>query len=421
MTSKKSTQSKHIASFSLAAMGTGFAATIPFQGSSSWINVLHGGFEAGLVGGLADWFAVTALFRHPMGIPIPHTALLPKNRNKMIKALVSTLENDWLSKESIQDKLKKMQVTEKLFPILEKELHSESARKGMVSLADQLIRSIQVEKIAPFIEKELKFSLSSIEVNGVLQSVVNQVLIHEYDEKVFDYVLSEAEQWAKKEDTAHQLGSVAMRALKNIELDGFMQFALKSVQNLLDEEKLGTILQNLLLNVVSHLRQTEDANRKAFLLHVRTKLRSIEDKKEWVEEIENWKQNLLAKWEPAEKITEILQRIQQKAFVFIQSSEFMDTYILPCLTGLLKNLKEDRIKNGMIEKGIQKQIANLVEENHSKIGKLVQENLDKLDNETLVYMMENNIGKDLQWIRVNGAVCGFMIGIILSGIKSFIY
>ncbi|MGG3449962.1 DUF445 domain-containing protein [Domibacillus aminovorans] len=420
MTSKKSKQSKHLASFSLAVMGTGFATTIPFHGSS-WIDVVHGGFEAGLVGGLADWFAVTALFRHPLGIPIPHTALLPKNRNKMIKALVSTLENDWLSKESIQDKLQKIQFTEKIFPILEKELHSESARKGLVSLADQLIRSVQVEKIAPFIEKELKFSLSSIEINGVLQSVVDQVLIHEYDEKVFDYVLSEAEQWAKRESTGHQLGSMAMQALNNIELDGFMQFALKSVQNLLNEEKLGSILQNLLLNVVSHLRQKEDPNRKAFLLHVRKKLRSIEDKKEWLEEIENWKQHLLAKWEPAEKITEILQRIQQKTLAFIQSSEFMDTYVLPFLTRLLNNLKEDPIKNSMIENGVQKQIAILVEDNHSKIGKLVQENLDKLDNDKLVFMMENNIGKDLQWIRVNGAVCGFMIGIVLTGIKALIY
>lgn len=421
MTSKKPKQSKHLASFSLAAMGTGFAATIPFQGSSSWIDVLHGGFEAGLVGGLADWFAVTALFRHPLGIPIPHTALLPKNRNKMIKGLVSTLENDWLSKESIQNKLQKIHFTEKLFPILEKELHSESVRNGMVSLAGQLIRSIQVEKITPLIEKELKSSLSSIEVNGVLRSVVDQVLLHEYDEKAFDYVLSEAEQWAKKEKTGYQLGSVAMQALNNIELDGFMQFALKSVQNLLNEEKLGSILQNLLLNVVSHLRQTEDPNRKAFLLHVRKKLRSMEDKKEWIEEIEKWKQQLLADWKPAETITEILQRIQQKAAAYIQRSEFMDTYVLPFVTRLLNQIKEDPIKNNMIEKKVQKQLISLVEDNHSKIGKLVQENLDKLDNETLVHMMESNIGKDLQWIRVNGAVCGFMIGIVLTGIKALVF
>ena len=60
----------------------------------------------------------------------------------------------------------------------------------------------------------------------------------------------------------------------------------------------------------------------------------------------------------------------------------------------------------------------LVENNHSKIGKLVQENLDKLDDKTLIEMIENNVGKDLQWIRVNGAVCGFMIGLVLEGIKA---
>ncbi|HWJ77163.1 MAG TPA: DUF445 family protein, partial [Niallia sp.] len=54
---------------------------------------------------------------------------------------------------------------------------------------------------------------------------------------------------------------------------------------------------------------------------------------------------------------------------------------------------------------------------HDQIGNLVKENLDKLDNETLVDMIENNIGKDLQWIRVNGAVCGFIIGLILSCIQ----
>jgi uncharacterized membrane-anchored protein YjiN (DUF445 family) len=419
MIDKKPKQSKHLASFSLAVMGSGFAATIPLQGPV-WGNVLHGGFEAGLVGGLADWFAVTALFRHPMGVPIPHTALLPKNRKKMIKALVTTLENDWLSKESIQDKLQNIRFTEKLFPVLERELHSDSAKRGITSLAEQMIQPIQVEKLTPFIEKELKSALSSIEVSGVLQLVVNKVIHHEYDEKVLDYLLNEVENWVNKDATSRQLGRMALRALDNMELDGFMQFALKSFQNFLNEEKLGGLLQNLFRHVVTSLRQTDDINRQAFLIHVRTELQSIKDKKEWIDEIENWKKNLIADWDPSDKITDLLQGIQQKALVFVQSSEFMDAYLLPFLTRLLNNLKEDPIKNSTIENWVQKQIANLVEDNHSKIGKLVQENLDKLDNETLVDMMENNIGKDLQWIRVNGAVCGFIIGIVLTGVKALI-
>ncbi|MCU4910442.1 DUF445 domain-containing protein, partial [Bacillus cereus] len=83
-------------------------------------------------------------------------------------------------------------------------------------------------------------------------------------------------------------------------------------------------------------------------------------------------------------------------------------------------IKEDEQTVQKIEKWLQKQVVTLVEKNHSKIGKLVQENLDKLDDKTLIEMIENNVGKDLQWIRVNGAVCGFMIGLVLEGIKAII-
>jgi uncharacterized membrane-anchored protein YjiN (DUF445 family) len=422
MISKKSKQpkkSKRLASFSLAVMGTGFVVTIPLQGSFLG-GLLQGGFEAGLVGGLADWFAVTALFRHPLGLPIPHTALLPKNRERMTKALVSTLENDWLSKESIRNKIKQINFTEKILPVLEREIHSDSVKKGAVSLVAQMISHINLENITPFVEKEIKASFHSIEMSTVLQSAINQVLIREYDEKALDYLLGKAEEWIRKSNTKNQLGKLAIWALDNIKLDGFLQFALKSFQNLLNEEKLGSILQTLLLSVVSSLRQTGDTNRKALLLHVRTELQNIKNNKELLEEIENWKNHLIADWEPAEKITEMLQKTQQKALAFVQSSKFMDAYLLPFLTRLLNKLKEDPATINIIGDWIKKEIDNFVEENHSKIGKLVQENLDKLDDETLIHMMENKIGKDLQWIRVNGAICGFIIGIFLTGIKALI-
>src|SRR6187402_1285715 len=62
-----------------------------------WLRVLGAGFEAAVIGGLADWFAVTALFRHPLGIPIPHTAIIPARRAKMIESIVHMVEEDWLS------------------------------------------------------------------------------------------------------------------------------------------------------------------------------------------------------------------------------------------------------------------------------------------------------------------------------------
>src|SRR5574342_332788 len=161
---KQKNKSQHLATISLAVMGVGFIATLPLQ-HSIWGMILQGGFEAGLVGGLADWFAVTALFRHPMGIPIPHTALLPKNREKVTQALINMLENDWLTKESIMDKFKQIHIHDKIFETVEKELHSNKKKKNIQSFSLEIANKVDVEKFAPSIEKEIKNFLLTADVS----------------------------------------------------------------------------------------------------------------------------------------------------------------------------------------------------------------------------------------------------------------
>jgi len=412
--STKTKSSKKIARYSLIIMGVGYIATTPFE-SSLWGGLLHGGFEAGLVGGLADWFAVTALFRHPLGLPIPHTALLPNNRKRMSNALVSVVKNEWLSKESIQEKVKHIPFTEKLIAIVAEQMQTDSFRKGLIQLIKKLIRYIDVEKLTPFIKKQITSTLTNVEMRKFLQVISSQLINEQVDKKALDHILKKAEAWLRKEQTSHRLGTVSMNIINKIEADGMLQFVLKSIQGLLNEEKLGNIVQNLLLSVVNSLKNEGEANREALFLYIRKELQGINDNRELVESVEKWKNQLLAKWEPDQTITESLQRIQEKALVFVENKDFMDNYLIPLMNRILDNIQENSIN---IDHWIQKQIAVLVENNHSQIGNLVQENLDKLDNETLVDMIENNIGKDLQWIRVNGAVCGFVIGIFLTGVQA---
>ncbi|MGE6377604.1 DUF445 domain-containing protein [Peribacillus muralis] len=414
--SPKIKSSRKIARYSLMIMGAGYIATTPFLGSLP-LDLLHGGFEAGLVGGLADWFAVTALFRHPLGIPIPHTALLPKNRNRMTNALVSMLKNDWLSKESIQDKVKNIPFTEKLIPVIVKETQSATFRKVLIKLIKQMICYIDIEKVTPFVAKKIKGSLSNIDMSKILHAVSSQLLNEEFDKKALDHVLKKAEDWLKQKQTGHRLGTVSMDVLSKIELEGMLQFAVKSIQSLLNEEKLGNIIQNLLLSVVNNLKNENEPNREALILYIRKEIQGINDNKELLQGVEKWKQQLLTKWEPEATITGTLEQIQQEALNFVEGEHFMDAYLNPIMQRILANIKENSTS---IDQWIQKQITILIENNHTQIGNLVQENLDKLDNETLIDMMENGVGKDLQWIRVNGAVCGFIIGIILTGIQALL-
>lgn len=407
---KKEKSSKKIARYSLFIMIAGFLATLPFQ-DSIWAELIRGGFEAGLVGGLADWFAVTALFRHPLGIPIPHTALLPANRKRMTNALVNMLKTNWLSKESIQEKIKQIPFTEKLIHISKRELAKENVQKGIVELIKKLITNLPIEKAVPLLKKQLLSLVSDLEIKHILHSASEQLLKEKFDEKALNYVLNKADTWLRNKDTAQQLGNVSMNVLRKVEADGILQFALKSIQNLMTADKLGDILRNILLNVVTNLKPEHDSNRKALLLYIRNELQGIEDNTVIIEGIEKWRNKLIDTWSPDQMIHSSLQGLQQSAVSMVEEDAFRGN-LLSVLTQFLNRLAE---KGPAIDGWIKNQIGILVDNNHEQIGLLVQENLDKLDNETLIDMMENSIGKDLQWIRVNGAVCGFFIGIVLTG------
>lgn len=414
-----SLQTKYIAGISLGVMGVGFAASIPFQGTIAG-EIIQGGFEAGLVGGLADWFAVTALFRHPMGIPIPHTALLPKNRKRVTKGLIHTLENEWLTKESITNKVKEMQLAQMVLQIAEREMQSDAVKKGIVTIAEKAIVSIDTEKLAVIIEKELKTYLHTINTSNILQVLVDQLVVQEYDEKTLDYILVKVKDWTAQDEARYQLGSLGMKAMENIKVDGFLQFTLKSFMNIVDEDKIGGILQKFIISNINSLQDADNGTRQLILSKIRQEIINVKENEALLQELENWKEKWIANWDATDKIKEMLEQVQQRAVTFVNKEEFADTYVIPFLQTQMNKIKEDEVTVQKIEDWLQKQVVTLVEKNHSKIGKLVQENLDKLDDKTLIEMIENNVGKDLQWIRVNGAVCGFMIGLILEGIKAII-
>ncbi|MEK4738107.1 MULTISPECIES: DUF445 domain-containing protein [Bacillus] len=414
-----SLQTKYIAGISLGVMGVGFAASIPFQGTVAG-EIIQGGFEAGLVGGLADWFAVTALFRHPLGIPIPHTALLPKNRKRVTKGLVSTLENEWLTKESITSKVKEMQLAQMVLQIAEKELQSDAVKKGIVTIAEKAILQIDTEKLAVIIEKELKTYLHTINTSNILQVLVDQLVVQEYDEKTLDYILVKVKDWTAQDEARYQLGSLGMKAMENIKVDGFLQFTLKSFMNIVDEDKIGGILQKFIISNINSLQDADNSTRQLILAKIRQEIINVKENESLLQELEKWKEKWIANWNATDKIKEMLEQVQSRVVTFVKNEEFVDKYVVPFLQTQMNKIKADELIVQKIEDWLQKQVVTIIEKNHSKIGKLVQENLDKLDDKTLIEMIENNVGKDLQWIRVNGAVCGFMIGLVLEGIKAII-
>src|SRR5690348_18352874 len=101
-----------------------FIATFAMP-NETWVGYLRAATEAGMVGGLADWFAVTALFRHPLGIPIPHTALIPTRKDQLGQSLEEFVTTNFLSEDVVRDKIERAEISRRLGLWLSQPAHAE--------------------------------------------------------------------------------------------------------------------------------------------------------------------------------------------------------------------------------------------------------------------------------------------------------
>src|SRR3954470_14781954 len=104
---------KVVATGLLVVMAAVFAVTRAFGPAFPWLGYVKAFAEAAMVGGLADWFAVTALFRRPLGLPIPHTAIIPRNKDRIAAGLGGFIETNFLSPELVEQKLRSLEVAER--------------------------------------------------------------------------------------------------------------------------------------------------------------------------------------------------------------------------------------------------------------------------------------------------------------------
>lgn len=413
---KKSKHTKTAAAWSLVVMGAGFAASLPFQGSIAG-KLLVGSFEAGLVGGLADWFAVTALFRHPLGIPIPHTALLPKNRAKMTEGLVSAVENNLLNKESITEKIAGFKAAEMVMDTLMRELHTDGAKQMIDTLCKRILAGLPLEQIAPIVAAEIKTQAGAFDLGPILERAISQVSEKGYDAKALDYGLKQAEEWLVKPEAVYVLGESAMKAIGGIQMNGLMQFAMNAFLGYMNEEKMGAILQGYLFDRVEDMKREGSALRYKVLGLVREQASKLAFSNKVQDGLNGWKNDMVNQWDAEQTVLNKLTELRDKALSAMEDGAYVEAYALPAIGRMLTDLRSNEELLSGLNAKIVVGVTTLLEKNHSKIGSLVRENVEKMDNKTLISLIEDKVGQDLQWIRINGAVTGFIIGIVLTGLR----
>lgn len=408
-------KSRYIASLSLAIMFIGFIATRWWLPDNWWTRLLESGFEAGLVGGIADWFAVTALFRHPFGIPIPHTSLLLKNRDKIVNSLISAMENELLNKESISRKLKELKLFKGIASAIAGLISKRKLRVGVLRYAQSALEQIPLEKLSVKLQELAVDYIRKQDIVPVVDKLTDKFVYDGWDEKALDFALEQGKEWVKKRETEQFFGRLAHSKMEELQVGGFMGFAVQAFVGFMSPEKLGPIIQGMLLSSIKELSTPGNPNRQKLLEELKKHALALSANEE-----------LMARLKAG--LESGAESVGVERFIHLRLEELrqllLDKLEEECLNGgrsLVRGFRflveQARSREDLInrwEQAVLGYMVGWIEKNHYRIGMLVRDNVNQMDDKALVEMLEQKIGKDLQWIRVNGAVCGFVVGVVLS-------
>ena len=204
-----------------------------------------------------------------------------------------------------------------------------------------------------------------------------------------------------------------MKLLKGMNLGGFMQFAVNAFIGYLDEDKLGTMIQGFILTKVAELKVPYTQQRVALMNGLRSGLSQLVERLTETGQLDAIRDGMLESLQLDEKLAGIIDAWREKGAQFVHSESFSDT-VWPYIERFIDRLEDNQDLIMEAEQWIKQQVSSMIEQNHDRIGTFVKENIDRLDNDQLVELIEDKVGQDLQWIRVNGALCGFLIGIVLQ-------
>lgn len=358
--------------------------------------------EAGMIGGLADWFAVTALFRHPLGIPIPHTAIIPTNKKRIGTSLASFLQSNFLTTRVIARRVQKMDVASAVGRFLIQPTGGEGRmRRGASRLFGDVIASLDDERLGGIAKEALRGQLNTLKIAPLLGQMLEAMLAQERHKDILDGIIK----WASKTLNANEImihDIVEQRANKIMKWTGLDEKLSNSII-----EGLNKLLTEMAADPQHDLRQKGEEGLQKLA-------QDLQHKEALQQKVEAWKSELLDNPAVAKWLDGLWQQARNGLLKASRdpkaamAGQFGET-----LSQLGSSMQEDTQLHEQINRFARRAIVGTTNNYGDKIVTLVSDTVERWDTHTLTDRVENIVGKDLQFIRINGTLVGGLVGVII--------
>lgn len=361
-----------------------------------WVLLLRAGAEAGVVGGLADWFAVTALFRRPLGLPIPHTGIIPRNKDRIGQGLGSFVERNFLAPELIAGKLRASNTALRLSRWLKHPRNSRLIAKQVVALLPELIGSLQDREVRAFFREAFRDQLRAVDLLPLVARLLRLLQESGQHQRLFERALGLARGLLlRNEETIYRKVEERTSWWIPRAVDARMARAIvEGAEDLLGE-----------------LAQPDHPVRADFDRAVRELTDQLAHSERFHARVEEFKDQLLASPEVLQLLESLWDELRELLLARTSGpSPRLVSSIARSLTALGRTLEQDEAAQARLNRRIEHLLSGFVVPFRAEIGGFIAEVVQSWDARTVSDRLEIEVGRDLQYIRVNGTLVGALAG-----------
>ena len=418
--------------FILTGAGGGFA-----------LGLLNHGFLAATIGGMADWFGVTALFRKPLGIGF-HTEILRRNRGRIMDAIVEFVGTDLLNTKNIMETVRDENTAQLLIDYFEQNNGRAKTKALVREILNELFKSLDTKKIsqgvAPILENEIK----NLDAEKLFGAVIKVVTSDKHSRKILIALFDTGHKILQSKHMQEEILKKITELREAYEGDSAGRALVLSSMDLTDEKILAILNETIekkindaekILNMTGMVdsETAKSANEmiQTFGGFVKNAVSSLNTKKF----LDDLKDLFLEKFDSAnfvktwldvnvkgETDPKILEKLRRQQAANPKVSRIVEIERKPVIwrdaADFLVDMKIDEFKqNENFQKKfdalIKDFVENLLEEYREQIPLMIRERLDKFSDDELTEFVEGHVADDLQMIRINGSVCGAIVGMFL--------
>lgn len=370
------------------------------SGAGPWAGYVAAASEAGMVGALADWFAVTALFRHPLGIPIPHTAIIPTKKDQLGVSLGEFVGENFLSEDVVRQRLRAVGIGSRLGAWLAVPEHADRVTAELSTALRGALTVLRDSDVQAVVGEAITRRAAAQEIGPGIGKMLEKVVADGGHKRVVDLVVNRAHDWL----VLHR--DEVMDAVEG----GAPGWTPKFV-----DRKVGERVYRELLRFTTEMRDMPGHPARGaldrFLTDFASDLQSDTDTRARVERL---KGEVLGRDEVQDLIASAWTAVRSMIVAAAEDERSeLRLRVRASLLSLGSRMAAERKVQDKVDQWVEDAAVYVVTAYRKEITSLITDTVASWDAEHTTRKIEANIGRDLQFIRINGTVVGSLAGLLI--------